>query len=104
MRRVAVKPLFHSLLTRYWQLPPPTLATELDELAGGVELATEEGAVLLGVLLAGVLLAGLLLAGVLLVPPPTMPKGAGWALQVLAEIQLLLFSYPQPELVTAHSG
>lgn len=89
MRKLAVKPLFHSLLIRYWQLPPP--ATELDELAGGVELAlelaTDDGATLLGVLLAGVLLAG-----VLLVPPPTMPKGAGCALQVLAEIQLLLFS------------
>lgn len=94
MRKLAVKPLFHSLLIRYWQLPPP--ATELDELAGGVELAlelaTDDGATLLGVLLAGLLLAGVLLAGVLLVPPPTMPKGAGCALQVLAEIQLLLFS------------
>lgn len=30
-RRVAVKPVFHSLLTMYWHLPPPT-ALLLDEL------------------------------------------------------------------------
>lgn len=35
---------------------------------------------------------------------PTMPKGAGWALQVLAEIQLWLFSQPQPLWVVTHRG
>lgn len=92
IRTVAVNPLFHSLLTRYWHLPPvPTLATELDELAGIEELAGVEERTELEEDDSGLLLATLLVA-VLLPPPPTMPKGAGWPLQVLAEIQLLLFS------------
>lgn len=34
--------------------------------------------------------------------PPTMPKGAGWLVQVLREIQLRLFSQPQPLWVVLH--
>lgn len=34
----------------------------------------------------------------------TRPNGAGWVLQVLREIQLLLFSYPQPFVVVTHTG
>jgi hypothetical protein len=88
IRRVPVKPVFHSLLTRYWQLPAAiALVAELDELAGAdeliTELATDEGGWLLAELLTAVLLDTLV---------PTMPNGAGCALQVLAVMQLLLFS------------
>jgi len=40
----------------------------------------------------------------LLAESPTMPKGAGCDAQVLREIQLLPFSYPQPPVVVTHSG
>jgi len=35
---------------------------------------------------------------------PTTPKGEGWLVQVDAEIQLLLFSYPQPLCVETQTG
>lgn len=45
-------------------------------------------------------------SGVLLaeLPLPSMPKGAGCAAQVLREIQLWLFSQPQPLWVVTQSG
>jgi len=36
--------------------------------------------------------------------PPMTPKGDGWVVQVEVEIQLLLFSYPQPLWVEVHTG
>lgn len=36
--------------------------------------------------------------------PPTIPQGAGCEAQVEREIQLLLFSYPQPLWVFTHKG
>jgi hypothetical protein len=36
--------------------------------------------------------------------PPVTPKGEGWLVQVAREIQLLLFSYPQPLWVFTHNG
>lgn len=35
---------------------------------------------------------------------PTTPKGDGWLVQVDVEIQLLLFSYPQPLCVETQTG
>lgn len=34
----------------------------------------------------------------------TMPNGEGWLVQVDVEMQLLLFSYPQPLWVLTHTG
>jgi hypothetical protein len=45
MRIAAVKPVFHSLLTTYWHLPPPTamlLEEELEELLLILEDKLEE--------------------------------------------------------------
>ena len=35
---------------------------------------------------------------------PVTPKGEGWLVQVAGEIQLRLFSYPQPLVVVTHRG
>jgi hypothetical protein len=35
---------------------------------------------------------------------PVIPNGDGWLVQVAREIQLLLFSYPQPLCVVTHRG
>jgi hypothetical protein len=35
---------------------------------------------------------------------PVTPNGEGWLAQVVLEIQLLLFSYPQPLAVVTHNG
>jgi len=95
--------VFHSLLTTYWHLPVTArlllellatlelfeldaeLTTELLTLDETLELEEE-----LGVLLSTALLELLLftLEATLLLAP-TMPNGAGCALQVVADIQLL---------------
>jgi hypothetical protein len=36
--------------------------------------------------------------------PAVNPKGEGWLAQVVLEIQLLLFSYPQPLVVVTQTG
>lgn len=93
MRIAPVKPSPHWLVTTYSQLPLP-LATELEDelLTVTLELLLATGAELLE-------------AGAeLLLLPPTMPKGEGCELQVLAEIQLRLPSHPHPSCVVAHSG
>lgn len=36
--------------------------------------------------------------------PPTTPNGDGWLVQVEVEMQLLLFSYPQPLWVETQTG
>ena len=85
----AVKPPFHSLFTRYWQLPPAAteLLLEEEELERGTELLLT--ALLLTRLLLTALLARLLLIALLdeitreeddnaeLDVAPTIPNGAG---------------------------
>ena len=78
------------------QLPPPDVLEEELELLLDDELE----------LLELELLEELLLDEELLEeePPPTTPYGAGWDSQVLREIQLWLFSQPQPLCVFRHKG
>lgn len=105
IRTAPVKPSPHWLVTTYWQLP-----------AGAAELATEE-AILLDeddderMLLDDELITLLVLLTTELEElatddelSPTMPQGAGCALQVARAIQLWLFSHPQPLLVVTHKG
>ena len=66
-----------------------------------LELATDDELLLELIALDGVLDATLEGADE---AAPTIPNGAGWLVQVRAEIQLLLFSQPQPLWVVTHSG
>lgn len=81
-------------------LDETALLTRLDD-----ELRAELDELLAGELLAGKLLAIELLTIELVVPHvPVTPKGEGWLVQVLVDIQLFWFSQPQPLCVETHTG